>query len=123
MGKIEIKDIRLFANHGCLEAEEKIGSAYSVDIEVKADLEKSAVSDNLVDTVDYVHVNKIVKEEMAIRSALLEHVANRILERLLIEIPLIDKATVKVSKINPPIGGNVADVSVILSKKQKPQKK
>lgn len=123
MGKIIIKDIRIFANHGCLEEEEKIGSAYSVDVMVKANLKKSAVSDILSDTVDYVHINKIVKEEMAIRSALLEHVANRILNRMFVEIAMIEKATVKVSKINPPIGGNVADVSIILAKKQKPKKK
>lgn len=118
MGTIKINDIRLFANHGCLEEEGKIGSAYSVDVSVKANLIKSAKSDVLSDTVDYVHINKIVKEEMAIRSALLEHVANRILNRMLKELQMIDKATVKVSKINPPIGGNVADVSIILSKKR-----
>jgi len=123
MGIIKVNDIRLFANHGCLEEEGKIGSAYSVDVTIKADLKKSAESDILFDTVDYVHVNKVVKEEMAIRSALLEHVANRILNRILIELPITDKATVKVSKINPPIGGNVADVSITLSKKQKPKKK
>ena len=118
MGIIKINSIRLFANHGCLEEEGKIGSAYTVDVSVKANLKKSAKSDVLSDTVDYVHINKIVKEEMAIRSALLEHVANRILNRMLKELQMIDKATVKVSKINPPIGGNVADVSIILSKKR-----
>jgi dihydroneopterin aldolase len=123
MGKIKINNIRLFANHGCLEEEGKIGSAYTVDVIIKANLRKSAKSDKLSDTVDYVHINKIVKEEMAIRSALLEHVADRILTRMLSEIPLITKGTVKVAKINPPIGGNVADVCIILSKKQKPKKK
>ncbi len=123
MGTIKINDIRLFANHGCLEEEGKIGSAYSVDVLVKANLKKSAKSDVLSDTVDYVHINRIVKEEMAIRSALLEHVADRILNRMLKEIQMIHKATVKVAKINPPIGGNVADVSIILSKKQKHKKK
>jgi dihydroneopterin aldolase len=122
MGKIIINDIRLFANHGCLEEEGKIGSAYSVEVIVKANLSKSAKTDNLSDTVDYVHINKIVKEEMAIRSALLEHVANRMVTRILSEIPIIRKATVKVSKINPPIGGNVADVTIVMSKKQKVKK-
>ncbi len=60
---------------------------------------------------------------MAIRSALLEHVANRILDRMLHEIHLIEKAEVRIAKINPPIGGNVSDVSIIMSKKQKHKKK
>ncbi len=114
LGKIQINNIKLFTNHGCLDEEAKIGSEYRVDIEVDADLEKSAKSDNLMDTVDYVHLNKIVKEEMSIRSELLEHVAKRIINRIFDEISLVDFAKVAVAKINPPIGGNVQEVVIIL---------
>jgi len=118
MGVIKVKNIRVYAYHGCLDEEGKIGSEYRVDLTVKADLKKSALSDKLNDTVDYVHLNKIVKEEMAIRSKLLETVANKILERILQEIPLVQKATVDVSKINPPIGGNVAMVTIKMAKER-----
>lgn len=116
MGTIKIKNIRVYAYHGCLIEEGKIGSDYRVDISVKADLSTSAKTDNLADTVDYVHLNKIVKQEMAIRSHLLEEVAKRILDRILLEIPLVKKADVAVSKLNPPIGGNVAMVTIEMSK-------
>ncbi|APS38121.1 dihydroneopterin aldolase [Salegentibacter salinarum] len=116
MGSIKLKNIRVFAYHGCLDEEGKIGSDYRVDLKVKGDLSHSAKTDSLGDTIDYVHLNKIVKEEMAIRSKLLENVAERILKRVLDEIILVQKAKVEVSKINPPIGGNVAMVSVIRSK-------
>ncbi|WP_428743382.1 dihydroneopterin aldolase [Tenacibaculum sp.] len=119
MGIIRVNDIRLFTNHGCLDEEGKIGSEYRVDVEVKADLRKSAQTDALIDTVDYVHLNKIVKEEMAIRSKLLEHVAQRILDRIFREIQLVDEAEVSVAKINPPIGGNVAEVVIVLSDTRK----
>lgn len=119
MGKIQINNSKIYAYHGCLEEEAKIGSWYRVDVEVEADLSKSSLSDELVDTVDYVHLNHIVKGEMAIRSKLLEEVANRILIRFFKELILIEEATVKVAKMNPPIGGNVAEVVVILSKKRK----
>lgn len=118
MGIIQVNNIRLYAYHGCLEEESKIGSEYEVNIIVKVNLKKSSKSDTLEDTVDYVHLNHIVKEEMAIRSKLLEHVAERILKRFLDELPMIKKATVAVSKINPPIGGNVKEVVIVLSKKQ-----
>ncbi len=118
MGKIQVNNIKLYAYHGCLEEEAKIGSWYRVDVEVKADLKKSAKTDDLNDTVDYVHLNHIVKQEMAIRSKLLEEVAQRILDRFFKEISLIKKAQVAVSKINPPIGGNVEEVVIILSKKR-----
>ena len=118
MGKIQVNNIKLYANHGCLDEEAKIGSWYRVDVEVETDLLKSAKTDDLNDTVDYVHLNKIVKEEMAIRAKLLETVAERILNRFLNEINLIEKATVSVRKINPPIGGNVEGVTIIMSKER-----
>ena len=118
MGVIKVKNIRVYAYHGCLVEEGKIGSDYRIDIAVKADLSKSAISDNLADTVDYVHLNKIVKEEMAIRSKLLEEVAKRILDRILKEILIVQKAEVAVSKLNPPIGGNVAMVTIKMCKKR-----
>jgi dihydroneopterin aldolase len=118
MGTIKVNNIKLFANHGCLNEEAKIGSEYNVDVTIKANLKKSAITDELADTVDYVHLNHIVKEEMAIRSKLLEEVAQRILDRFFKELKMIKKATISVAKINPPIGGNVAEVVIILSKKR-----
>lgn len=118
MGTIKIRNIRVYAYHGCLIEEGKIGSDYRVDVTVKADLSKSAKTDHLSDTVDYVHLNRIVKQEMAIRSQLLEEVAKRMLERILLEISLVKKVEVAVSKLNPPIGGNVAMVTIEMSKKR-----
>lgn len=118
MDSIKVKNIRIFTNHGCLEEEMKIGSEYRVDIQIWADLSRSAITDELADTVDYVHLNKIAKEEMNKRSKLLEQVADRMLDRMLNEIPMIHKAKVEVSKINPPIGGDVHAVSIIMSKKR-----
>lgn len=114
MAWIKVENIRVYAFHGCLEEEGKIGSDYSVDVEVEADFSKAALSDDLKDAVDYVHLNLIAKQEMAVRSELLEHVNQRILDRIMEEIPMVTTARVKVSKINPPIGGNVERVSVIM---------
>ena len=112
MGKIYLKNIRLYAYHGCMDEEEKIGSDYVVNLVVTTDLDPSSKSDQLHDTVDYVALHSIVKNEMAKRAKLLEHVADRILVRVLKEHPSVDKATVKVAKRNPPIGGNVEEVAV-----------
>lgn len=114
MGKIRLKNIRIHSNHGCLKEEMLIGSDYRVDLEIKADLSQPATSDKLTETVDYVHLNNIVKEEMAVRSNLLEHVAQRIIDRILSEINEVTHVMVEVSKINPPIGGDVESVSVKL---------
>lgn len=118
MGKIQVNNIKLYANHGCLNEEALIGSWYRVDIEVDVDLTKSSISDDLEDTVDYVHLNHIVKEEMSVRSKLLEEVAKRILDRFFLELKMIKSATVSVAKLNPPIGGNVQEVVIILTKER-----
>jgi|Transcript_20551 dihydroneopterin aldolase len=114
MGTIKLKNIRTYSYHGCLIEEGKIGSDYSVDLEIKADLRKSCLSDNLHDTVDYVLLNNIVVEEMEIRSHLLEHVAQRIITRVFSEIPEISRILLAVSKLNPPIGGDVEAVTIEL---------
>lgn len=118
LDSIILKNIRAYSFHGCLTEEGKIGSEYRIDLKVKANLDKPAKTDELIDTVDYVHLNRIVKEEMALRAKLLEHVADRILDRVIKELVLVKKVVVKVSKVNPPLGGDVAQVSVKRSKKR-----
>jgi len=112
MGTIKLKNIRTYSYHGCLLEEGKIGSDYTVNLEVKTDLRKSSTTDDLQDTVDYVALNRIVVEEMAIRSKLLEHVAHRIITRIFKEIPSISRIILAVSKINPPIDGDVEAVTI-----------
>lgn len=114
MGIIKLKNIRTFSFHGCLVEEAKIGSDYRVDLKIKTDLRKSSHSDNLSDTIDYVQLNKVVIEEMAIRSKLLEHVAQRIIERIFRELPSVSTVNLSVSKLNPPISGDVEAVTIQL---------
>jgi dihydroneopterin aldolase len=118
VGKITVRNIRVYAHHGCLKEESIIGSDYLVTVEVFADLKKASVSDNLADTVDYVFINRVVKEEMRISSKLLEHVTKRILDRIFRELKIVTKAVVSVSKINPPLNGDVEMVTVTLKKKR-----
>ncbi|WP_370102358.1 dihydroneopterin aldolase [Xanthomarina gelatinilytica] len=119
MGIIKVENIRVFAHHGCLKEETKIGSDYRVDLKIKANLQTSAKTDDLSDTVDYVFLNRIVREEMLKPSKLLETVAKRILNRIFKEDKLVDKATICVSKLNPPIGGDVEMVTIKMTEKRK----
>lgn len=112
MGIIKLKNIRTYSYHGCLIEEGKIGSDYAVNLEVKTDFRKSSITDDLKDTVDYVLLNRIVVEEMAVRSNLLEHVAHRIINRIFNEIAEVSRIIVAVSKLNPPIGGDVEAVTI-----------
>lgn len=116
MGRIRLKNIKIYAFHGCLDEEGQIGSDYIVNLSVKADLKKASNTDALSDTVDYVLLQKIVKDEMAIRSKLLEHVAKRIIDSVFIKLEMVTNVKVTVAKRNPPIGGDVAEVSVTMKR-------
>jgi|ERR1051326_7237505 dihydroneopterin aldolase len=115
MGKILVEGIKLYAYHGCMEEESIVGGNYSVDVCVEANLDKPAKSDNLEDTIDYAVIYEIVKKEMTIRSKLIEHVAQRIIDSLKKKIKSVKNIEVKVTKLNAPIKGVVEKVSVVLS--------
>lgn len=96
---IEVNGIKLYAHHGCLEEEGKIGGHYEVDVHMRTDFSRAAKHDDLTLTIDYVVVNAIVKEEMAIRSKLIEHVGQRIVNRIQQEINGVEALRIKVTKI------------------------
>ena len=111
---IEVNNIRLYAFHGCLPEEGKIGGEYAVDVKLTTDFSKATESDDLAHTVDYVLINKIVAEEMAIRSKLIEQVGQRIVNRIKKEAKGIQSLFVKIIKHAPPINGDVANVAIII---------
>ncbi len=118
MGKVSVSNIRTYAYHGCLPEEGSIGGDYLVNVELSADLSRAAATDKLADTVDYVQINEIVKEEMKVRSKLLEHVAKRIIDHVFSELEMVSEINVSVSKLNPPIGGDVESVTITLNEKR-----
>ena len=75
---IELKDVRLYAYHGVLEQERRVGGEYSVSLRVHYNISKAMESDDVNDTLNYALLLDIIKEEMAQPSDLLEHVAGRI---------------------------------------------
>jgi dihydroneopterin aldolase len=111
---IEVNGIKLYAYHGCLPEEGEIGGHYTVNVRITTNFVDSFLSDNINDTIDYVAINKVVKEEMAVRSKLIEHVGNRILNRFEEEIEGIHTACIKVIKHSPPIEGDVENVAIII---------
>jgi dihydroneopterin aldolase len=115
MHKIIVEGIKLFAYHGCLEEEAKIGTHYTVDVWMETDFSEAAKTDDLTKTIDYVTVYDIVKKQMAIRSKLIEQVGQRIVDDLKKEFNTLHKLEVKVTKHNPPMNGNVEKVSIVIA--------
>lgn len=117
MDQISIENMEFYAFHGHYHEEQIVGSKFLVNLTIEADLDKASVSDALKDTINYQAVYRVVKEEMETKSKLLESIAKRIIDSIYTHFEEIQKVTVKISKINPPIGGGrIEKVSVTLSR-------
>jgi dihydroneopterin aldolase len=112
---IQIEGIQLYAYHGCLEEEARIGGNYTVDVYLETDFSEASLTDDLEKTIDYCSIYEIAKSEMAIRSKLIEQVCKRIFDRVLKTHSSIQWLKVKVTKHCPPMNGDVEKVSVEIS--------
>ncbi len=121
MGQIALEGLEFFAFHGYYDEEQKIGNKYGVDLYITTNLLAAGESDKLHETVNYEVLYRMVAEEMRAPARLLEHVAHRVLDRIMDELPHVRKVQVSVSKFNPPLGGICHRARVTLVRKRKPQ--
>ena len=119
MGQIIVEGMEFYAYHGHFIEEQIVGNKFIIDLIIDTDTSKAEKSDNLNDALDYVAVYNDIKEEMQIKSFLLENIASRILNRLYEKYSAIIKIDLKVSKLNPPLGGKTEKVSLRLVKERK----
>lgn len=112
MGQIRLNEMDFYAYHGCHQEEQIAGNYFKVNLVLETDMEKVSASDDLCDALNYAEVYGLVKQEMDIRSHLLEHVCARILNRLFAHFPQLQHAEIELAKLNPPVGGKVKSVSV-----------
>ena len=118
MGKISLKGLKFKAYHGYYDEERQLGNNFEVDITIKTNFHNAAIHDELSQTVDYEKLYTIIKEEMAIPSKLLEHVVQKIVDRVMDEITAVEAVKVKLSKFNPPIGGECDRAVVSLGQRR-----
>lgn len=114
MARILLENMEFYAYHGCFKEEQVIGNRFLVDLVVDVETKEAEQSDKLQDTVNYQAIYNRVKDVMGQKSHLLEHLARRLVDSLQSEFPAIRSVSVKVSKMNPPMGGKMRCVSVEL---------
>ena len=115
MSQISLNGMEFFAYHGCFEEEQVIGTNFIVDLEIETDTSKSEETDELSYTINYQEVYLLVKKEMEQNSNLLEHVGKRILNSLTTQFSEIENVKLKISKLNPQLGGKLDNVSLTLT--------
>lgn len=112
---VELVNMEFYAYHGHFREEQIIGNKFIVNFSAECDVYEAGESDRLEDALNYQDLYTIIKEEMEISSKLLENVALRVIKRAKTTFPQIQKATISVAKMNPPIGGKVEASRVTIS--------
>lgn len=113
-GTIQLNGMKFYARHGVMPQETAVGAWFTVDLRLKANLEKAALSDKLEDTLDYGAVYGAVKQVMDEPSLLVETAAGRIAETVFRHFPGVEALTVRLMKDNPPVGCECAGFGVEL---------
>ena len=111
---IVLREVRFHAFHGVMPQERKVGAEFAVSLRVGLDLSRAVESDNVEDTLNYATLYEVVKQEMAIPSQLLEHVAGRIGRAVFSRFPQVESVDVVLTKLNPPMGADCEGASVEL---------
>lgn len=111
MGLITVEGIRLFAYHGHLPEEKKLGGHFIVNVWVNVDTLSVEKTDDLKDTVDYVKIIEIVKNQMAAPANMIEVPTKRIVDAIL-QLENVLKVKVELEKIKPPIDADFDKISV-----------
>jgi len=113
MGMIKIQGIKIYAYHGDIEEEQKLGGHFLVDVHLNFKSSGVENSDLLSDTVDYVEVIKIVETQMQTPAKMLERVGKRIVDKLLL-LEKMQKVVVEITKCSPPVDAIFNKISVVI---------
>lgn len=116
MGYIHLEDMEFYAYHGCFKEERIVGNKFLVNLTIETDMKIPADTDDINDALNYQTAYKLVKEQMQLKSHLLENIGKRILDALYSNFTSIKKVSIKISKMNPPMGGKMKCVSVTMSR-------
>jgi 7,8-dihydroneopterin aldolase/epimerase/oxygenase len=118
MGRVALEGLEFHAFHGVYPHERESGNWFEVDIAVETDFATAAQHDDLVGTVNYETLFKIVKDEMNQPSKLLETIVEKIANDVLHLMPAVLSVELRIAKLNPPIGGKCRKAIVSLTKKR-----
>ena len=114
---VEIDRLRLYARHGVGEQERRVGNLFEVTVSMTlpASGAMDAIDrDELAGAANYADIAEIVRERMQTPSRLLEHAAGRIIGSLRERFPETSDIRVRIEKLTPPLGLQMAGAAVTL---------
>lgn len=111
---IYLEHLRFHAYHGVEAQERFVGNDYEMDLRIKYAVDSAMLSDNVLDTINYAEVYKVVAQEMQVPASLLERVAYRVADRIFRRFAFVEAVDIKLSKLNPPMGTDMGAAGVEL---------
>jgi dihydroneopterin aldolase len=110
---IRIKKATFYGYHGVRSEEQSVGGKFEADVDIYTNFTEAAEKDSLDKTIDYHKVYSFMYHlALEQKYYLIEALANKIADELLIKFERITKVAVRVRKNNPPLGGVVEIVEV-----------
>lgn len=98
--------------------EAQVGNEFEVHLALTVKAPKAELT-SLEDSINYAEVYRIVKDIFSVRKAFLETLAMEIAKALKKQFPSLQKASVQISKLHPPITQFTGSVSVTYQTKFK----
>ena len=112
MDRIFIKGIQLYAYHGVLNAEQKTGQKFLIDVEMFLDLKGAGKTDDLSKTIDYAEVCSLVKQITTQNKFKLIETLAQVIASKIIDCFNVDKVIVCVRKPHAPVNAVIETVGV-----------
>ena len=117
--RVILKDLQVFARHGVLPEEARLGQRFAVDVTAHLDLRPAGESDDYRRTVCYDALARLVTETLTIqRFALLEAAAEAVAQAVLAAFSLVERVEVEVRKPAAPIDAVFAYVGVAVERRR-----
>lgn len=114
MNGVHLKGLEFFGYHGWHTEEGIAGAKFLVDVDVF--FQSDVVIEQLEDTINYVAIFELLKNNMSQPVKLLETLAENSCEQIRSLDKRISSINIKITKLNPPILNFIGTVSVSLSK-------
>lgn len=113
MDKIHIRNLEVFARHGVFPEENALGQKFVISAVLYTSVRKAGKTDDLTESIHYGEVSHFIKEFVEKNTwKLLETVAERLAEELLLKTKGLEKVRLEIKKPWAPVGLPLETVSV-----------
>lgn len=102
--RLTIRSAEFYAYHGVKQEEQALGGKYQVDLDLYYNATQAIINDDVNSAINYEEAMECIEEAISGDSYnLIETIANDILNSTMEKFPVLQKATVRVRKMNVPI--------------------